>query len=290
MWSLSLLLAPVLAAAPTEGKLLAWAQTAARTQVDCPMTPEQAAAFASYHGRRGLDEMIHYIGCSCEASWEGGRWRSLRPKCDVPDSDVYWSAKNALDRAIWGWFRKLRSEPRGSDPTRAAPLGTPTEAQGDAPELRASPAGRQLVQSYREVKDDGARGLWTFVPRAVEAMQGALGRLEQSLGRESAPGRALLADARSYAKSHHHEIASLSALNDRLERDPQLRQLRGQKETLEARLEEQKRALGMPGPMGETDYCANPRHDPTRVCTLHRQVDAVDDKIRRREAALGASE
>jgi hypothetical protein len=117
-------------------------------------------------------------------------------------------------------------------------------------------------------------------------MQDALSRLEKELGRASAPGRALLADANAFAKSHHHEIARQSAANDRLERDPALRDLRGQEKSLTAQFEEQEQALGMSGPLGAASYCANPNHHATRVCTMDRQLDAVRGKISQREAAL----
>ncbi len=82
----------LLAAAPAEPKLLSWAHDATQHHVDCPMTPDEAASFASYHGGKqngSLDPMIHFIGCSCEANWQNHQWKSKRPSCQPPDRDAY---------------------------------------------------------------------------------------------------------------------------------------------------------------------------------------------------------
>ncbi len=195
--------------------------------------------------------------------------------------------KSQLDHAVFDWLRQLTAEPRGSDPVRSVPLAQlapPPEALGDSPELK----GSHLMESYRAMKDAGARGVWAVAANELEDVRTDLAALEKSLGHKSEPGRALLADAEAWGKAHHREMAQARAAGDRLERDPVFQALHKQENALDTQIEEQAQALHISGGvMGALAYCSgDPHHAATQLCGLKRQLDGVQSRIAHREAEL----
>lgn len=267
---------------PTMAQVAAWAQQAASTNVDCPLSPDDAVALRAYGGRGGgFEQVVNEIGCFCSIQQTcGGYERTGCGFAEPPSRRGH--PRNDGEKAVEQWAERLyagRKAPLGKV-TRAQPLPAPDRAAY----LATVDEGRTLAairKSKAAMDEDIERKLFFSLEEYQQGVHGVLSALEkQRCGEKSETGRALVAEVDELVRAHSKEIAAEKRLEAKLDADGPYNQLIAEQKRVQTQLDEMEHSQGR-----AIDVCRSDRSE-WKLCKAMTHRDSLGAQISARERLL----
>lgn len=279
------------------------------TRFDCPMSAEevQAVSLPEHDSRR---HMVAALACACGVVRRGASV-TRRPGCntaaavssfqraiaDTQQQQMREAARAAAragkgpvsltatltpaEQALVDWGMRLAKKDKASLEaiTRAKPISGPSavnalpEEDGTRTFAEVKKTASRFNQSYRGKA-------WSVLERFHHSIEVALQAHERQTlqGKQSAAGRAMLADATTKLKQARKQIA----IAKRLESSPKYKALWARREKAQDAATTYFKTHGI----GTNQGCAA-KGAGSKACKLEREVDQMDDQIAAMEAAAG---
>lgn len=263
-------------------EVVAWAERS--DSIDCPMTQEEAGLMWDYRDGSSRSAFIRALGCACSVHYtcDGpardsercnlrGRLAAFRGQAERSDA-------TPGDRALVAWGERLRAKD-GADAralTRVETLLTTRPALSDDEQKNTEIFGA-LTTGIRDMDESIRIGSWSLVDDYYDNFRVNLVKLEKDIlcGRESRPGRALLAEADKRMDRARVKIEQWNQVERTLRRDPAYRSLTAREDRIRAKA--LRMALDQHIPDGDFGaFCAARSADKSTLCRLNEELGEIN--------------
>lgn len=283
--------APMNSASPYSPDVRLWLE-AAEIGVDCPMSIAEArmTRVATTHWRTESDHLLAQVACMCDVSDRDGVI-GFDVACGYKPAPLAWKEPQSKDEGrMRAWENRLVGQLRtGVTPDKIS-RSVPFVVQIKEVREKVAKTGDLVSKRLREVERAVARIHSDAEAKAACVLEQDLAAVQLALenheridfdGLQSAPGRALLAEAELVVKANAPQIKACK----KLEKNREYQQLEAQLQIARRDLEVTRENLRYT----RADADCSSTRDESPTCKMSMRISQIEEQMRRFERYYGVS-